>query len=253
MTSLRPSLLSRCLLGSLLATAGVQAFAGEICITSPTSASVSSGAGSLACGNNTLANANYATTIGHSSQATSDAATAVGLLSTASGVNSLAQGVSATATASSAIATGADSRATADFAIAQGAHSRATGVFGIAVGSQAEAGDRAIAVGPAAQARELYSVAIGRRAQATYPESVAIGASSVTDRPGAVSVGVAPTTDGKALYRQITNVADPTQGTDAANLRTVYAIVKKLLDEHCSDGHCGPSPTIPTLSKRSSR
>jgi trimeric autotransporter adhesin len=71
-------------------------------------------------------------------------------------------------------------------------------------------GDRA---SEAAVASGTHATAMGANAQASAANSVAIGANSIADRANTVSVGSA------GSERQITNVADGMQDTDAANMR----------------------------------
>lgn len=74
-------------------------------------------------------------------------------------------------------------------------------------------GTDSLAAGPNAEARGDRAVAIGDDASASASGSVALGAGSVADRANTVSVGAA------GSERQVTNVADGTQATDAVNLR----------------------------------
>jgi trimeric autotransporter adhesin len=105
-----------------------------------------------------------------------------------------------------AVASGADS-------IALGNGAKATGVESIAIGKNAvTAGDNAVAMGSGASAQGANSVALGNGATAPNVNSVALGAGSTTDRDNSVSVGTAD------LQRQLTNVANGTQATDAVNL-----------------------------------
>jgi hypothetical protein len=68
-------------------------------------------------------------------------------------------------------------------------------------------------VGSNARATANGSAAYGANASASGNNSVALGTGSVADRPNTVSMG----SDGNE--RQITNVGDGTQATDAVNLR----------------------------------
>jgi len=78
-------------------------------------------------------------------------------------------------------------------------------------------GQDSVAAGPQATASGNQAVAIGDGANASAAGSVALGAGSVADRANAVSVGAA------GAERQITNVGDGSQATDAVNLRQLQA------------------------------
>ena len=74
-------------------------------------------------------------------------------------------------------------------------------------------GTNAVAVGASAKASANQAVALGDSASASAVRSVALGADSVADRANTVSVGSV----GKE--RQIVNVADGDEDTDAVNVR----------------------------------
>lgn len=78
-------------------------------------------------------------------------------------------------------------------------------------------GAEAIALGSAASSEGQAAVAIGQNSSASAANSVALGAGSVADRANTVSVGSA------GSERQITNVADGSQATDAVNVRQLQA------------------------------
>ena len=94
---------------------------------------------------------------------------------------------------------------------------------GIAIDGDApadvDAGSRGVAIGSGASSGGNEGVAIGADARvgADADNAVALGSGSVADRDDSVSVGSA------GHERQITNVADGTADTDAANLRQVRA------------------------------
>ncbi|MFL9999008.1 YadA-like family protein, partial [Paraburkholderia sediminicola] len=73
------------------------------------------------------------------------------------------------------------------------------------------------AAGSGATSAGNNATALGSNASAKADNSVALGAGSVADRGNTVSVGAA------GAERQITNVAEGTQGTDAVNLNQLNA------------------------------
>ncbi|PZU30095.1 MAG: hypothetical protein DI584_00720 [Stenotrophomonas sp.] len=78
-------------------------------------------------------------------------------------------------------------------------------------------GQDSVAAGPQAKASGNQAVAIGNGANASAAGSVALGAGSVATRANTVSVGAA------GAERQITNVGDGTEATDAVNVRQLQA------------------------------
>ncbi len=78
-------------------------------------------------------------------------------------------------------------------------------------------GQDSVAAGPAATASGNQAVAIGDGANASAAGSVALGAGSVADRANTVSVGAA------GAERQVVNVADGSEATDAVNVRQLQA------------------------------
>ena len=124
-------------------------------------------------------------------QATGANSVAVGPAAVASGASSIATGNGATAAGSGAVATGAGAVAATDNSVAVGANAKATGA---------------------------NATAVGANTTVTGANAVALGNGSVADRDNSVSVGAV------GAERQITNVADGTADTDAANVRQVKAI-----------------------------
>jgi trimeric autotransporter adhesin len=101
----------------------------------------------------------------------------------------------------------ADGNRATEAAVASGTHATASGAKAQATG------ENSVANGASALASGARAVAIGANSQATADDSVALGANSVADRAGAVSVGSV------GNERQITNVANGTEGTDLVNVR----------------------------------
>ncbi len=81
----------------------------------------------------------------------------------------------------------------------------------------AATGANSAAGGAGSTAAGANSTALGNGAQAQADNSVALGAGSVADRANTVSVGAA------GAERQMVNVADGTQATDAVNVRQLQA------------------------------
>ena len=164
-----------------------------------------------------------ATATGASATAIGDDTTAIGTQSTAIGGQSNANGHYSTAIGAGSIANGTES-------IASGMFSQANGVDSIAIGSNSDAtADGSIAIGgnggnnqftDGANATGVNSVAIGTQSTATADNSVAIGANSEADEANTVSVG------SYGNERRITDVATPTNDTDATN--------KKYVDDEIS-------------------
>ena len=78
-------------------------------------------------------------------------------------------------------------------------------------------GQDSVAAGPQATASGNQAVAIGDGANASAAGSVALGAGSVANRANTVSVGAA------GAERQVTNVGDGSEATDAVNVRQLQA------------------------------
>ena len=88
--------------------------------------------------------------------------------------------------------------------------------------AQASGGD-SVAIGPNAQASGSAAVALGNDATASAAGSVAIGSGAVANRANTVSVGAA------GSERQVVNVADGTQDTDAVNVRQLQAVSQSTI------------------------
>ena len=133
----------------------------------------------------------------------------------------VAMGESAMVGADGAVAIGADSWAHSAGSVAIGR--QAVAMSSVAIGDHSAAtGTTTTAVGDYSWAAGNLSTAIGNQATALEINSVALGNGSIADRANTVSVGRV------GAERQITNVADPTQGTDAVNLRTMMDAISRI-------------------------
>ncbi|BDU22158.1 YadA-like family protein [Dyella sp. GSA-30] len=191
-------------------------------------AATASGTNSMAMGNAAQANGSNAIALGAAANAKGQDTIAMGSGASAQITNAVAIGRYAASTGGNAVAVGHMAKAygTNSTAVGEGANAfgiqstalgmlaSATGLGSNALGTKANAsGYAGVAIGAVAVASGANSVALGLRAAAPNDNSVALGSSSVTDRDNSVSVGAA------GAERQITNVADGTQDTDAINLR----------------------------------
>lgn len=143
----------------------------------------------------------------------------------ASGGQAIAIGHGASTNGASALSLGGLARAAGSNATAVGAGSNATGEETTAVGQGAMATAlRSTAYGRDARATGDGSVAIGSRSRASALNSVALGNTSEASRVNTVSFGNA------TLKRQLINVDDATEGTDAVNLRQMNAALGEKAD-----------------------
>ncbi|GAB3051981.1 hypothetical protein GCM10027214_13420 [Stenotrophomonas tumulicola] len=85
------------------------------------------------------------------------------------------------------------------------------------LGNPSASGDNSVAGGAGAAAAGANATALGNGSQAQADNSVALGAGSVANRANTVSVGSA------GAERQIANVADGSEDTDAVNVRQLQA------------------------------
>ena len=175
--------------------------------------------GALATANGWLANAaaDRTTSLGGNSDATQQGATAAGSFAQAAGQGSTALGGRTLFGPNNTLT--ADTVASGRFATALGAGAQATGsVNATANGWLANASqDNTTSIGANSAASAIGATAIGRAAKANAENSVALGTGSVADRANTVSVGIA------GAERQVANVADGTQATDAVNVRQAQA------------------------------
>ncbi|MGR7122076.1 YadA-like family protein [Klebsiella aerogenes] len=149
-----------------------------------------------ATGRNASASGGFSTATGNGTEASGRSSTAVADTVRSAGIFSTAVGAGANATSNGALASGANSRAAGDYSTAVGTNSTARGKQSTALGSNSvSTGDN--------------STALGQGAQAAGTNSVALGSGSVAQRDNTVAVG----------GRQVTDVLDGTQDTDAVNVR----------------------------------
>jgi trimeric autotransporter adhesin len=216
------------------------------------------GTDSSALGWSAQATADNATAVGTQSVASGDRSLAVGGAAQALGIESVAVGggalmldgtvATAEAKGAGASAFGAGAAASNDFATSLGWNSFAADVQSTAVGSGARSigiqstsfgadsdafGDYATAIGANSSAHGEYTTALGTQSLAVNTDttalgaaswaqgvnSVAIGARSFSDRANTVSVGAL------GDERQITNVAEGTETTDAVNKGQLEEVV----------------------------
>lgn len=123
-------------------------------------------------------------------------------------------GAGANAQSSGGIAIGNNAVAVQSGSVAVGKGAKADSSVAVGTGAQAT-GTNTTAVGDNAVASGNSAAAFGNNAQATHDNSVAIGNGSSTSAVNTVSVGSA------GSERRITNVATPTNSTDAANKQYV--------------------------------
>jgi trimeric autotransporter adhesin len=159
-------------------------------------------------------------------------------------IGASAAGATASFDGDVAIGVGATATGTANgnpYATALGFGAQAIGDGAIALGSGAESVTNATAVGAGAKATTAFSlaagansevtgnesIAIGAKSSATADNAAAIGANSVADRANTLSVGSAAT-DGTGFTRQITNVGNGLQPTDAVNVSQLTPVVNAL-------------------------
>lgn len=169
--------------------------------------------------------------LGAGNQAKGGNSSALGVANIATGANSTAIGYSSVASANDSTAIGSSSVADRVNTISVGAVGTERQIVNVAVGTAdtdavnvAQLND---AISGISAATSPYFMADGANdgsddAVVTAASSVAIGANSVADRGNSISVGSA------GAERQIVNVADATQQTDAVNLRQLGVVGSAL-------------------------
>ncbi|WP_404319957.1 YadA-like family protein [Klebsiella oxytoca] len=153
----------------------------------------------------------HANSKGKDSTATGNDAIAIGPGSVASGNNAVATGNGAIASGTGTIASGNDAKASGENTIALGTNSNAIGRGSIAMGNNSSS-------------KAEGSVSIGMESSVTEnaSNSIALGSYSVADRENTLSVG------SKGNERQITNVADGKELTDAVNVGQLKGIESSI-------------------------
>ncbi len=169
----------------------------------------------------------YTTACGDLSSATGDASTVYGYASTALGEGTTASGANSFAVGIGATAIGANSIADAQQAIALGSASLAN-VY------------QSIAVGAGSAASATASIALGTGARSTAINAVAIGANAQAVRANTVSFGSA------GNERQLVNVADGVQDTDATNMHQLNTLSNEVtqLDARTVQYTSGSAPRV---------
>ncbi|MQR02495.1 ESPR-type extended signal peptide-containing protein [Glaciimonas soli] len=119
-------------------------------------------------------------------------------------------------------------KATGNSLVTSGDDASATGMNSVAMGPSASASNtNGIAIGWGARASTNDgTIAIGANSNATGENSVALGAGSIASRDNVVSVGMGP--DIGNGTRQIINVTQGTEGTDAVNVNQLSSTVAAL-------------------------
>ncbi|MDY3213226.1 ESPR-type extended signal peptide-containing protein, partial [Pyramidobacter sp.] len=157
----------------------------------------------------------------------------------ATGEKAIAIGRSSKAKGSDSIAIGSESQVETNSGVAIGLKSQ-SGNSGVAIGANSQSGSESVALGNGAKAYGRGAVVLGdgAKADAKVGSSVAIGSSSTADRGGFTSSTIAPfsgvelkditlgavSVAGSGKLRQIINLADGTEPTDAVNLRQLRAV-----------------------------
>ena len=203
-------------------------------------ATIAWGHGSVAVGSASRATGRESVVFGFGNIANGQRSNGVGVSNTAGGLNSSAMGFTNTSLGTNDAAMGSNNNTGVNdfFGLsannaALGVGNTATGGFAafisspryssaaVGAGNQATGGNSS-ALGVDNLASGINSTAIGYSSVASAVDSTAIGANSVADRANTLSVGAA------AAERQIVNVADATEDTDAVNLSQLHPLASAL-------------------------
>lgn len=139
---------------------------------------------------NTVTGSNATVVSGQGNTASGNEAIAIGLNTTASGRDSFAGGSGAEATSDCTFAYGVQTKATKTGAIALGYQAEANGANSFAAGVQAKtSAEYGVAIGYGAEANAQHAVAIGHNAKANAPHAVAIGEGNEAVTQGQLVVG----------------------------------------------------------------
>lgn len=216
--------------------------------------SLASKPNSTAVGNSVQATGTSSTAIGQGAGATGDNSTTTGASSRASGAGSTANGMGAAADGLESSAFGFQAAAQQANSAAFGAKAKAFSSGSLAFGAGAEAGGdaitfgndllalNAVALGFGAKARGAASLALGSNAETliTVTNAVALGSGSIAAENDVVSVGNAVSIGSDTLKRQLINVADGIQATDAVNRAQLDDVERKIVN---FDGKIGDQIT----------
>jgi len=157
------------------------------------------GTGSVAMGENTLANGGYSLAMGYGTMATAQYAVALGFETTAGHSYTVAMGRETTASGANATAFGHLSLASGPYSTAMGAGTIASGNYSTALGSSTTAsGDNSFAAGYDATAGGSYTVAMGYKPNASADYAVALGRDVVASGSHATALGTAASASGEA-------------------------------------------------------
>ncbi|MDY2572558.1 MAG: YadA-like family protein [Fusobacterium necrophorum] len=161
-----------------------------------------------------------------------------------------------------AVAIGTESEATSDWTIAVGKKSKAEKTRDMAMGYQATAnGGWSMAFGGNSNAEQKNAVALGRNSHSKVDGGIALGSFSIADRAGFDSMKKAPYSNfnladktlgavsvgGNGKLRQIINVGDATEETDAVNLRQLNAL-KNTVSEISQLNFAGDNNSIGSVN-----